>query len=69
MIGSDEILAEIRRLLQIDLGETTFDGRFTLEASECIGQCDQAPSISIDDTIFGNLTPSRLKPILERFMK
>ncbi len=67
MAGSNTILVEIGRQLGIGLGETTAEGVFTLESTECLGQCDTAPGMAIDEVYFGNLTPKRIKTILQKY--
>jgi NADH:ubiquinone oxidoreductase subunit E/ferredoxin/Pyruvate/2-oxoacid:ferredoxin oxidoreductase delta subunit len=58
------ILEALGRALAIGPGETTPDGRFSLELTNCIGACDRAPAILIDDTAYGDLTPDRIGDIL-----
>ena len=53
MLGSDRIFERIELLFNLTCGATTPDGRFTLEPTECIGQCHRAPCISVDDSIYG----------------
>ena len=67
MAGSNTILVELGRQLEIGLGETTAEGLFTLESTECLGQCDTAPGMAIDEVYFGNLTPKRIKTILQKY--
>jgi NADH:ubiquinone oxidoreductase subunit E len=57
MNGSPEILDAIRKLLGIEAGETTADGRITLETTSCIGLCDQSPAMLVNDTPHTRLTP------------
>ena len=66
MAGSKEILAELRKNLKIDIGETSAEGLFTLETTECLGQCDTAPGMSIDEVFYGNLTAKKIKHILSK---
>lgn len=56
--------AAIEKELGIGPGETTADGRFTFELTNCIGACDQAPAMLIDDEVYGDLTPGKIKEIL-----
>ena len=65
MADSNDILAKLRNHLGIDVGATTADGLFTLEATECLGQCDSAPGMSVDEMYYGNLTARKIKQILE----
>ena len=57
----------IEEELGIGAGETTKDGRFTLELTNCIGACDLAPAMLVDDTLYGDLTPESLKEILQSY--
>ncbi len=67
--GKEEILATLKEELGIEVGETTDDGLFTLETSSCLGVCGVAPVIMIDDTVYGNLTPERVKEIIASYRK
>jgi NADH-quinone oxidoreductase subunit E len=67
MADSDEILAELCKNLKIDIGGTSAEGLFTLETTECLGQCDTAPGMSIDEVFHGNLTVKKIKPILKDY--
>ncbi len=61
------VAASIEKELGICPGETTFDGRFTFELTNCIGACDQAPAMLVDDVVYGDLTPLKIKEILKTF--
>ncbi|MCG6878977.1 MAG: NADH-quinone oxidoreductase subunit NuoE [Deltaproteobacteria bacterium] len=63
--NGETVSAAIEKDLGIAPGETTSDGRFTFELTNCIGACDQAPAMLVDDAIYGNLTPERIKTILQ----
>jgi len=67
LAGAWSVLAALREELGIDVGETTKDGLFTLELTSCLGVCGVAPAMMIDDEVYGNLTPERLKGILTRY--
>jgi NADH:ubiquinone oxidoreductase subunit E len=69
MAGAKEILAEIRQNLRVDIGGTTAEGLFTLETTECLGQCDTAPGMSVDETYYGNLTPKKINAILQEYLR
>ena len=69
MAGSKTIVAELGRNLGVDIGETTAEGLFTLESTECLGQCDTAPGMSIDKNYFGDLTPKKIKATLQEYLK
>jgi len=63
-----EIIIEcIQKELGIGPGETTSDGRFSFELTNCIGACDQAPAMLIDDEVHGCLTSERISEILKTY--
>ena len=64
--SSDIVVDALRQELGITPGETTPDGRFTLQLVNCIGACDQAPAMLLNGELHGNLSPSKLGRILNR---
>lgn len=54
--GADELLEHLGHTLHLKPGETTPDGRVTLEFAECLGACDQAPCMLADKDLIGNVT-------------
>jgi len=62
--GSDEVMEVLRRELGVGEDEVTPDGRCSYVHFECLGSCDTAPMMMIDDTYHENLTPERLRRIL-----
>ena len=67
VMGYENLLAHLIKRLGIAVGQTTPDGRFTLLPVSCIGACDQAPAMLVDDDLHGNLTPDRIDGILEQY--
>jgi NADH-quinone oxidoreductase subunit E len=65
--GYESVLAHLTARLGIGLGETTSDGRFTLLPVACLGLCDEAPAMMIDDDVHGNLTGDKLDQILDSY--
>jgi NADH-quinone oxidoreductase subunit E len=63
--GGAELLDYLSQKLGIKPGETTPDGRITLEHSECIGECDHAPAIMVNDTIHENMTKEKIDELLK----
>lgn len=63
--GADEILEVLREELGVDEGEVTPDGRCSYVHFECLGSCDTAPMMMLDDRYEENLTPERVREILE----
>ena len=60
LVGAMDIFTALRKNLKIGFGETTAEGLFTLESTECLGQCDQAPGMSVDEAFYGNLTAKKI---------
>ena len=65
--GKQAILDTLKKLLQIDIGGTTYDQRFTLESVNCLGACYMSPAIKINETIYGDLQPGDIPGILARY--
>jgi len=65
--GSGEIFDEFQRLLGIEDGGCTPDGKFSLESCRCIGACGLAPVITINGDVYGRLTPNELADILAKY--
>ncbi len=64
---AEMIIKAIEETLSISPGETTNDGRFTFELTNCIGACDQAPAMLVDDEVYGHLTPEKISEILRSY--
>lgn len=67
MLGVSDLFTELNRILNIEFSQTTPDGLFTLETTECLGQCERAPAMSIDETLYGTLTVAKIKTILQTY--
>ena len=67
IMGQENLLDHLRQRLGIGLGETTPDRRFTLLPVSCLGACDLAPVMRVDDDLHGHLTPAGIGDILERY--
>jgi len=64
VMGYESIRRFLRRRLGIDFGETTADGRFTLLPHACLGSCDHAPAMVVDEDLYVNLDPEEIDRIL-----
>ena len=53
---SDTLLETLKDILGIELGEVTYDGRFTINRVPCFGACDQAPAVRVNGVVYGKLT-------------
>src|SRR5664279_1399183 len=67
LVGYDDVKQHLMERLDISLGETTKDGRFTLLPSACLGVCEEAPAMMIDDDLYTNLTPPMVDEILQKY--
>jgi NADH-quinone oxidoreductase subunit E len=65
-MGGESLLQHIAGLLEIGVGETTSDGLFTLLPCCCLGNCGQAPTIMIGDTLFGQVSVENAIELLNR---
>ncbi|MGD0518175.1 MAG: NAD(P)H-dependent oxidoreductase subunit E [Thermoguttaceae bacterium] len=63
--GGEELLDYLCEKLGVKPGETTADGRITLEFSECLGECDHAPAIMVNDTVYENMTKDKIDELLK----
>ena len=69
MIGTTDLLDVFRRELGIDVGMTTPDGLFTLEESQCLGQCARSPAVLVDDLIWHDPSPEGIPAMLDALRK
>ncbi|NPV27989.1 MAG: NADH-quinone oxidoreductase subunit NuoE [Firmicutes bacterium] len=67
LAGGRELLAAFEKELGIKLGETTPDGKISLETTECVGACNLTPVIMINEQPYGNITPEQVPELLQRF--
>ena len=67
IMGGDRVVDHLRERLGIGLGETTPDGRFTLLTIPCLGACDRAPAMMVDQELHGPLTPEEIDRVLDRW--
>ena len=65
--GGKQVLAALRDLLRIEVGETTPDRQFSLDVGRCFGACGLAPVIMIDDDVHQRVKPTRLARILDEY--
>jgi NADH:ubiquinone oxidoreductase subunit E len=65
--GGEEILGKFCELLGVSPGETTEDGLFTVEPFECMGLCDGAPAVTVNEERFLKVTPEEVPKILKKF--
>ena len=65
--GSEKVLDKAKEILKIDVGETTTDGKFSLEATRCIGACGLAPVFTVNEEVYGKATPELMEKVIEEY--
>ncbi len=66
--GSREILERAKAKLGIEEGQTTKDGKFSLDTTRCVGACGLAPVFTINDEVYGKATVKKLDEVLDMYM-
>lgn len=69
MKGKNQVVLAIEDMLKIHLGETTPDGNFSLLQTNCLGFCHKAPAMLINNEVYTELTPEKVRDILSSYMK
>ena len=64
--GAADLIAELENLLDIGVGGTTPDGKYSIEAVRCVGCCGLAPVLMVGDEVFGKLTTEKLPEVLAK---
>jgi NADH-quinone oxidoreductase subunit E len=68
MSGKETIMDTLKNLLKIEIGETTPDGIFTLQETNCLGWCHKGPAMLINDEVFTELTPEKTEEIIKEYI-
>lgn len=63
--GGRKIIDRLKEILEIEIGETTQDSKYTLEVTRCIGSCGLAPTMMINDKVYMQVNPDKLTSILK----
>jgi len=67
--GAEKVLEEAKKTLGIDVGGTTKDGKFSIEAIRCIGACGLAPVFTINEEVFPRATPELINKVIKEYEK
>ena len=67
IMGYEQVLSHIQRRLGVEMGQTTTDRRFTLLPIACLGACDKAPAMMVDDDLYVELSPTKVDEILDGY--
>jgi NADP-reducing hydrogenase subunit HndA len=65
--GAENVLAEFKKELKIEVGETSEDGKFSLSCLRCVGACGLAPVVLVGDRTYGRVSPDGVKDILKEY--
>lgn len=65
--GASAVMEEFQKKLNIKVGETTSDGKFTLEVLRCVGACGLAPVVTINSKVYGHFTPEQVPKVLSEY--
>lgn len=65
--GGKKVVEAIKKELGVEVGGTTADGQFTFEIVRCIGSCGLAPAMMVDDDVYKQVTPTKLRGILAQY--
>lgn len=65
--GAEKVLDEFKRHLEVKVGETTPDGKFSLSCLRCVGACGLAPVVTIGERVYGRVSPEDVRGILEEY--
>jgi NADH-quinone oxidoreductase subunit E len=69
MKGKNQLLFAIQDMLKVKIGETTPDKKFTLLETNCLGWCHKAPAMLINDDVYTEVSPEKVREILTKYMK
>ena len=65
--GCEQVQEQIKTLYHADLGQTSPDGRLTVLPIACLGHCERAPALMIDQDVYGDVTPEQIEQIVEKY--
>ncbi len=66
--GAENVLAEFKKQLDIEVGETSADGKFSLSCLRCVGACGLAPVVLVGDKTYGRIAPDDVKEIISEYV-
>lgn len=65
--GAEKVLDEFKRVLNVEVGQTTPDGKFSLDSLRCVGACGLAPVVLIGDKVYGQVSADTVEKILKEY--
>ena len=67
--GAEQVLSEFKRRLNVEVGQTTSDGKFSLSCLRCVGACGLAPVVMVGEKIYGRVSPLQVKDIIAEYQE
>ncbi|HON19777.1 MAG TPA: NADH-quinone oxidoreductase subunit NuoE [Bacteroidales bacterium] len=67
--GAEKVLDEFKRILNIQVGQTTPDGKFSLSCLRCVGACGLAPVVMVGEKVYGRVSTDSVKAIVQEYQK
>ena len=65
--GAEQVLAEFKRQLKVEVGESTSDGKFSINCLRCVGACGLAPVVTVGEKVYGRVSPTEVKKIITEY--
>ena len=65
--GAEKVLDEFKRILKIEVGETSADGKYSISCLRCVGACGLAPVVLVGDKTYGRVSPDEVRNILKEY--
>ncbi|HAQ20693.1 MAG TPA: NAD(P)H-dependent oxidoreductase subunit E [Prolixibacteraceae bacterium] len=65
--GAEQVLSEFKRQLKVEVGQSTPDGKFSLNCLRCVGACGLAPVVLVGEKVFGRVSPQMVKNIIAEY--
>lgn len=65
--GAEQVLNEFKRQLKVEVGQSTEDGKFSINCLRCVGACGLAPVVTVGEKVYGRVAPSEVKKIIEEY--
>jgi len=65
--GGKKLVDGLQKQLNVNVSDTTEDGKFTLSVARCIGACGLAPALMVDDKVYKSVNPNRLESVLSNY--
>jgi NADP-reducing hydrogenase subunit HndA len=67
--GAEQVLSEFKRQLKVEVGESTEDGKFSINCLRCVGACGLAPVVTVGEKVYGRVAPSDVKKIIGEYLE